>query len=364
MATTTNYAWTTPDNSGLVKNGAQDIRTLGDSVDASLWNSGYGQAAKNKIINGDFAISQRGTTFTIAASGYAMDRFFYSILTAVPTGTISQQTFAPGTAPVAGYEGTSFARINQTADNGSTQMNFRQRIENVRTFAGQTATFSFWAKADAACNLTSVLATQNFGTGGSSSVSTTVTLNSVALTTAWTRYTGTVAIPTISGSTIGTSSFLEIRVNLPTSGGLSRNGTYDFWGWQLEYGSKATPFQTATGTIQGELAACQRYYWRTGGLSAFQQLGTAYAKSATEANMIIPNPVPMRTIPTSVDSSTLGFQEYGGTIRAMSSVTLDGTSSPTASFIYATIAGSTAGFVGRILVNNSTSGFLGFSAEL
>jgi hypothetical protein len=72
----------------------------------------------------------------------------------------------------------------------------------------------------------------------------------------------------------------------------------------------------------------------------------------------------MRAIPTSVDALTLGYQEYGGTIRAMSAITLDGSSSPTASFIYATIAGGTAGYVGRVLVNNSTSGYLGFSAEL
>lgn len=36
MATTPNFNWSTPDNTGLVKNGALDIRTLGDSIDASL----------------------------------------------------------------------------------------------------------------------------------------------------------------------------------------------------------------------------------------------------------------------------------------------------------------------------------------
>lgn len=36
MATTPNFGWSTPDNTGLVKNGALDIRTLGNSIDASL----------------------------------------------------------------------------------------------------------------------------------------------------------------------------------------------------------------------------------------------------------------------------------------------------------------------------------------
>jgi hypothetical protein len=36
MATTTNYGWTTPDDSSLVKDGASAIRTLGSSIDTTL----------------------------------------------------------------------------------------------------------------------------------------------------------------------------------------------------------------------------------------------------------------------------------------------------------------------------------------
>ena len=36
MATTPNFNWSTPDNTGLVKNGALDIRTLGNSIDSSM----------------------------------------------------------------------------------------------------------------------------------------------------------------------------------------------------------------------------------------------------------------------------------------------------------------------------------------
>jgi hypothetical protein len=38
MATTTNYGWTTPDDTGLVKDGASAIRTLGSSVDTTTKN--------------------------------------------------------------------------------------------------------------------------------------------------------------------------------------------------------------------------------------------------------------------------------------------------------------------------------------
>ena len=55
MATTTNYSWTTPDDTDLVKNGALAIRTLGSSIDTSL----YGVATKSTIN------TQTGTTYTL-----------------------------------------------------------------------------------------------------------------------------------------------------------------------------------------------------------------------------------------------------------------------------------------------------------
>ena len=39
MATTTNYGWTTPDNTALVKDGADAIRTLGSSIDTSMFTA-------------------------------------------------------------------------------------------------------------------------------------------------------------------------------------------------------------------------------------------------------------------------------------------------------------------------------------
>ena len=50
MATTTNFGWTTPDDTALVKDGASAIRSLGTSVDSAL-----GQLTLN---------AQTGTTYT------------------------------------------------------------------------------------------------------------------------------------------------------------------------------------------------------------------------------------------------------------------------------------------------------------
>jgi hypothetical protein len=285
-----------------------DTLVADSSTSTGLRYQGNFAAGKNKIINGDMSVSQRGTTFTIVANAYTLDRFSYDLATAIPTGTVTQQTFTPGTAPVAGYEAQSFMRTTITANLGCTTFETRQKIEDVRTFAGQTITFSFYAKADAACNLITPFIQQNFGSGGSGSVSTSFTMNSVALTTGWLRYTGTVTVPSISGKTIGTSSFLTVAIQLPVVSSVVRNGTYDFWGWQLEAGSVATAFQTATGTIQGELDACSRYYQKSYNLSFFggsanDNIGIkATSTSSTVANsgIVIPItfPVRMRVAPT------------------------------------------------------------------
>jgi hypothetical protein len=44
MATSPNYGWTEPDNTGFVKNGALDMRTLGNEIDATVY-------AQSLIIN-------------------------------------------------------------------------------------------------------------------------------------------------------------------------------------------------------------------------------------------------------------------------------------------------------------------------
>jgi hypothetical protein len=321
-------------------------------------------AGKNKIINGDMSIWQRGTSYNATAvSSYgAADRYsYYQNGSTAGTNTISRQTFTPGTAPVAGYEGQYFQRWTATTlGTSQTLVSFEQAIENVQTFAGQTATISFWAKSSAAFT-TDVVLRQNFGSGGSTSVDTNTSTSTTS--TSWTRFTFTVSVPSISGKTIGTSSHLKIAPRFYT---ITAGATVDIWGLQMESGSTATAFQTATGTIQGELAACQRYYWRTTSTGAAYQLLTGFGSGiSTNAAMItLPVPVTMRINPSSVDFSTLALSPDNSAVLAVTNVTI-GTGNGNAINVQATATGLLTQYRPyQMIANNSTAAFIGVSAEL
>jgi hypothetical protein len=248
-------------------------------------------AGKNKIINGDFGIWQRGTSFTITSTNaYTADRF--QVDSGFPqTVTVTQQAFTPGAAPVAGYESQYFIRLAYSANESTTAI--RQYIEDVRTLAGETATLSFYAKVSSGTKSITPRFVQNFGSGGSSVVVTNA--SAVTLTTSWQRFSVTVSVPSVSGKTIGTGSNLHIDFSM-----LPDSLSYDFWGFQVEAGSVATAFQTATGTLQGELAACRRYLPAITTPSGFGQAFMGYAYATNGGIYSIPFDVQARVAPTGI----------------------------------------------------------------
>jgi hypothetical protein len=318
-------------------------------------------AGKNKIINGDFGIWQRGTTLNLPSgtSSYLADRFNIRVDSPSGTPVYSRQTFTPGTAPVTGYEGQFFARFT-TGGNVACSV-FCQNIEDVRTFAGQTVTLSFWMKTSTAKTFTMLLR-QDFGSGGSSIVDLTA---SYTTTTSWARYTQTFNLASITGKTIGTNSSLLLQTI--AYGSQTGNFDVDIWGVQLEAGSVMSPFTTASGSIGGELALCQRYYYRTTlSPSSAAIIGFGTGVSTTAALIGVRLPVTMRTYPSStVESSGLWIFDGAFSINTSAGITTGGglVPDPNMMNILATGSGITQ-YRPYYLYASTTTAFLGITAEL
>jgi hypothetical protein len=323
----------------------------------------YRPSFRNAIINGKFDIWQRGTSFSNPSSnGYLADRFVLAYDGTGATRTISQQAFTAGTAPVTGYESQYFLRYNvSAAGTGNTFNLLVQRMEDVRTFANQTITISAWLKADSARNIT-VQLLQNFGSGGSAEVRTSI--GTASVTTSWTRFTFSTTVASVTGKTIGTSSFLGLEFWNPSN----TTFTVDFWGVQVEGGTVATPFEQRP--IGTELALCQRYYWRSENDSYF---GTVV--STGNFDFRIEFPVEMRGRPLQSNNITAVILTISPTATQVNVYNAAFTVAPTTYGSGTTMSskkggiirfsggsGGTNGFGGRLLCG--TSVYFDFDAEL
>jgi len=267
---------------------------------------------RNKIINGNFDIWQRETSQ--ASSGYgSADR--WNCLHSVSSKTASQEAFTLGQTDVPGNPNYYLRHVVSSVTGAGNLVVLNQRIEDVQTLAGQTATLSFWAKADSNKSIATELV-QNFGSGGSpSSQVDTFGVTTHSLTTSWQKFTATVSIPSISGKTIGSdgNDYLAIifwfeagiNFNSRTNSLGQQSGTFDIAQVQLEEGTVATQFEHRP--ISVELSLCQRYFTKShnselvagtsatggGAINVFvPSNGTGYF------GVYVPFPVEMRNDPT------------------------------------------------------------------
>ena len=324
-------------------------------------------AGRNKIINGDFSVNQYGLNSTGVAysTSHVIDRWLAAASGA--TGTASLQAFTLGTAPVAGYESTSFFRMATTVGNDFCRA--IQRIESVRTFANETVVLSFWAKGTNPATLgrLNVRLQQYFGAGGSPSGSVETAEQNLVLTANWTRYTYTFSVPSIAGKTLGTTGdYLAVDIGQLVNASTDA-WTLDLWGVQLEAastGSTASPFQTASGSKGGELALCQRYYVRYDVNSGVSYGNYGAFISTTVFDTPYNIPVEMRVKPTALDySNANAYDVVSGTSYNTGTFTLFGGSNKIAAVRYT--HGSAVFTVGRIgYLYPSPAGYIGFSAEL
>lgn len=325
-------------------------------------------AGRNGAINGGMDIWQRGTSFTIANgvnTAYQADRWQ---TTRYATGsTVTRQTTSDTTnLPIIQY----CMRIARDSGNTSTGIIATcQAFESINSipFAGQTVTLSFYARKganySAASNALSVGLKSGTGTDQNLRVGftneTSVINQTATLTTTWQRFTYT-------GTVGATATQLAVDFQFTPVGTAGAADYYEITGVQLELGSSATPFSRAGGTIQGELAACSRYYYRVDSANASDtrmNTVTMIANSTTVAYGAYIFPVRMRTSPTFGSSTASGWSL--GRIAAACTAMAQERASQYSSMVKATVAsGLTAGQGDWLEAGNNNTAWIEFSAEL
>ena len=275
----------------------------------------FNAIGRNLIHNPLFNVAQRGAgPFTNPAN--TLDRWLFNAT--LDTFSVTQTALNDTARAQIGDEAPAFAYVTVfTGNAGATAFSFvSQRIEGVRRLAGKTITVSFWANAVSGSPKIGINLLQAFGTGGSPSGAGRVlsTGNAITLSTTWTRYSSTIAVPTIAGKTLGTNGDDFQAIEFWYSSGANFNatagnigvqsGSINIWGVQLEVGSVMTPLEKPDPA--DDLRRCQRFYFGTGNFN-FQGYNLAGSPATAMVSMPAMRASPTVTYnPTSVGNITAG----------------------------------------------------------
>jgi hypothetical protein len=344
-------------------------------------STGVSQGFKNRIINGNMAIAQRGTSAVTTDESFPVDRFQLQIVNA--NLSLVQSSTAP-----AGFNYSIAATVTSTT---STNANDRSRLfQNIEGFNvadldwgtanAKTITVSFWARS----TVTGTYSGNVTNNGGN---------RSYVFTYALTANTWTYVTATIPGDTTGT--WLKTNGNglgfnpITFNCGSNYQGTAGSWiagdargtsgstylatsnsgavfnitGVQLEVGSTATSFDYRPyGT---ELSLCYRYYAKVGPSvdGAYPSLGTAGGETSTAAFGFFQAPTPMRSIPTFSANGSIALYN-AGFYNVTGFTTAYYTSNTVAININVSGGGLTVGRFYNVLANNDSTAFVQFSSEL
>lgn len=244
---------------------------------------GAHRPGRNRVINGDFSVNQRGFTSTTAFSTFGVDRWRLGCTGG--TVTYSRQTPAQGEFPESAQNFVRIVTAGQSATTDYAMIN--QAIEDVRTLSGKKVTVSFFARAASGTPKVGVDFWRGFGVGGSGT--NQINGTSVTISTELKRYFVTIDLPAITPADgIGAGS--SILVEFWTSAGSAysdrvpglgiQNTTIDIWGVQVEEGAVATPFEQKS--YAEELRDCQWYYQRIAQNPGAHATRIAFGMWATE----------------------------------------------------------------------------------
>jgi len=324
----------------------------------------------NRIINGDFSVAQRGTSFTSTSSAnnddtYTLDRW-YILSDGNDTIDVTQDT-----TTVPANQKYAIALDVETVNK---KFGIAQIIENANCVGliGGNVTLSFKAKVSATTKLDNVKAAVVAWSGTADTVTSDIisawnvegtnptlianatyenTPANLNVTTSYATYSLTANIDT--ASTTNVIVFIWSDVTDTTLGDFLYIADV-----QLEAGTVATPFERRS--YRQELALCQRYYQRlVGGVFGS---GTTYAGGY--AFGVYCFPVVMRIAPTALEQTGTA-SNYGviasGTYVCTSVPTFNTASAFT---IFVNFPASTSAGQGCLIRAEVSTAYLGWSAEL
>jgi hypothetical protein len=264
---------------------------------------------KNRIINGDMGIWQRGTSFSnpsVGGSFYTADRWGVNRASDVSGATVSRSTDVPS-----GFQYS--LKLQRTAGNTSTAGLYlfnSNETANTLDLAGQSVTISFWVKTGANYSGGALSIQGYWGTGTDQRVyaytGATAFINTTqAITSTWTRYSFT-------GSVGASSTEVGCQFFWTPTGTAGADDSIYITGCQLELGVSPTSFDFLS--IGTELQLCQRYYYQvTAGSDSFTQFAMGRAFSGTAGNGVVQFPVPMRTKPVFAFLGVVGNYDFSPT---------------------------------------------------
>jgi hypothetical protein len=360
------FTFTTVDARLAVGNNGETL--VADSSTSTGLRYTAGNPISNPVLNSCFDIWQRGTSVAGIPSGsnYTADRWI--AYAASTNATISRQATGDTTnLPNVQYA----ARIQRTAASAATgQINFTSPFEttNAIPYAGKTITLSMYLRAGANFSATSnqLVVQLNPGTGtdqnpysGYSGSLSAVVNSTATMTTTWQRFTYTGTVP-------ATATEFSIQTIFYPNGTAGANDYYEITGVQIDIGSVALPVRRNAATIQGELAACQRYYTRlnTANITGVQ-IGYGFGATTTIGTFNVPLPVTLRSrSSTTLDYANLRLMDYNNGYTGISTVGVYQGATDNLIWINVTMSSAVLTQYRPLFIDTQANGYLGISSEL
>ena len=335
----------------------------------------YILSERNKLINGDFSVAQRGTSITSATditnndTNHTLDRW---------------QLFSDGNDIVDVTQETTTVPTNGLyaialdVETANKKFGIAQKIEqkNCVDLIGNEVTLSFKAKVSATTNLDNVkcaiiawdgtadsLTDDMISAWGSEGTDPTLATNytyentpaNLNLTTSYATYTTTATIDTSGAKNVVVFIWSDVTT---TSAGEFLYIT----DVQLEKGPSNSIFERKS--FGEQYSACQRYFISIGGDDEYQQIALGEVNASTNARVGFAAPCHLFKTPAMTVNATGSFTlNTGGSGKSVSAVT-NHRSSRDFVFMDVTMTSSTMFNPARLHANNSTSARLFVDAEI